>query len=124
MVEHLLEFCVLIRRKHGFKAVIARGHERFHLLSFLLREKIVILVDGLNLAAQAFLAGLDFSYLVIAEAEAQLEPFEAGDGHDLDVFVHPFAAGGDLIFLLRGQEGLELAFLFLLQGYQPGLILL
>ena len=74
MVEHLLEFCVLIRRKHGFKAVIARGHERFHLLSFLLREKIVILVDGLNLAAQAFLAGLDFSYLVIAEAEAQLEP--------------------------------------------------
>jgi hypothetical protein len=123
VVGHLLKFSVLVRRQHRFEGIVTGRHESLQLSSFFLRQEIVILMDGLGLAAEVILAGFQFGYLVISEIEGLAEPFEAGAGHELGFVIAEPMAGGLLIFLQRGQKGLQFGFLFLLQGDKAGLIL-
>ena len=120
---HLLEFAVLVGCQDCFEAVVTGGHECFELFAFLLREEVVVVMDGLGLAAEVILAGFQFGYLVIGEIEGLAEPVEAGAGHELGpVFTEPMR-GGLLIFLERGEEGLCFGLLFLFEGDEAGLVL-
>ena len=124
MMEHLLKFSVLIRREYRFESIVAGRHEGLQLGSFFLGQEIVVFVDSLDLAAKTLLAGFQFGYLVIGETEGLAEPFEAGGGHELGSVIPEPVAGGLLIFLQRRQKGFQFCLLFLLEGDEPGLILL
>jgi hypothetical protein len=81
-------------------------------------------MDGPGLPAEVFLAGFQFGYLIVGEAEGLAEPFETGAGHELGPVIPEPAAGGLLIFLQRRQKGFQFSLLFFLQGQEAGLILL
>src|ERR1700722_15347029 len=74
VMGHLLEFRVLIRGEDRLQIIVSGCHQRFHLLSLLLRQEIVIVMDGLELVAKVLLTGLDLGHLVIGQAELEPEP--------------------------------------------------
>jgi hypothetical protein len=120
---HLLEFAVLVGCQDCLEAVVTGSHECFQLFAFLLREEVVVVMDGLGLGAEVILAGFQLGYLVIGEIEGLAEAVEAGAGHELGpVFAEP-VGGGLLIFLERGEEGLYFGLLILFEGDEAGLIL-
>lgn len=121
--SHLLEFCVLVGCEDGLEAIVAGGHEGFHLPVLFLRQEVVVVMDGLGLITNILLTGFDLGYLIVSQVECQTEAFEAGGCHDLTVVIHSFAARGEFLFLLGGQEGLHFSPFVLVEGDEAVLIL-
>lgn len=89
-----------------------------------LREEVVVVMDGLGLITEVLLAGFYPGDLVVRQVKLEPKAFKAGGGHDLAVFVHVFTTGGDLVLLLRTQQGLEFGLLIPFERDQAGLVLL
>lgn len=120
---HLLEFGQLFRGQHGFIAVLIFSHQVFKLFGLLLREQVVVVTDRLCLGAETLLVGFQLSDLVISQVEPEFEPFEVTCLCYLDILGSALLPGGQLLFLLRGDQGLQFSFLFFVKGDQLGLIL-
>ena len=54
VMMHFFELGVLVRGKHSLVSIVALSQKGLHLISFLLGQQVVILVNGLDLAVKIF----------------------------------------------------------------------